>query len=72
MLGCTRGHRPRHAKVYLNFRAEYDRLQAERIAAFAEFKADVASGAYPAASHVVPIADAEFAAFMAGLPRNAR
>ncbi|MDE3027375.1 MAG: 3-methyl-2-oxobutanoate hydroxymethyltransferase [Paracoccaceae bacterium] len=68
VLGCTRGHRPRHAKVYRNFRAEYDRLQAERIAAFAEFRADVASGAYPAASHTVPIADAEFAAFMAGLP----
>ena len=24
VLGCSRGHQPRHAKVYRNFRAEYD------------------------------------------------
>jgi 3-methyl-2-oxobutanoate hydroxymethyltransferase len=36
--GYTRGHRPRHAKVYRNFAAEYERLQGERIAAFTEFK----------------------------------
>ena len=64
VLGYTRGHQPRHAKVYRNFRAEYDRLQQERIAAFKEFRADVASGAYPEARHTVPIADAEFQAFM--------
>jgi 3-methyl-2-oxobutanoate hydroxymethyltransferase len=64
VLGCTRGHQPRHAKVYRNFRAEYDRLQAERIAAFNEFKADVASGAYPQPQHAVAIEDAEFEAFM--------
>ena len=67
VLGCTRGHRPRHARTYRNFAAEYVRLQAERVAAFAEFRADVESGAYPAAEHVVPIEDAEFAAFLAGL-----
>ena len=27
VLGYSRGHQPRHAKVYRNFRAEYDRLQ---------------------------------------------
>lgn len=64
VLGYTRGHRPRHAKVYRNFRAEYDRLQAERIAAFKEFKGDVQSGAYPETSHTVTIADAEFDAFL--------
>lgn len=68
VLGYTRGHRPRHAKVYRNFRAEYDRLQAERLAAFREFKADVASGAYPEPGHAVPIEDAEFAAFLKRLP----
>jgi 3-methyl-2-oxobutanoate hydroxymethyltransferase len=67
VLGCTRGHRPRHAKVYRDFRAEYDRLQAERVAAFGEFRADVASGAYPGPEHVVPIADTEFDRFLAGL-----
>jgi 3-methyl-2-oxobutanoate hydroxymethyltransferase len=68
VLGYTRGHQPRHAKVYRNFRAEYDRLQQERIAAFKEFRADVETGAYPEEKHLVPIAEAEFEAFMAGLP----
>ncbi|MEZ5669753.1 MAG: 3-methyl-2-oxobutanoate hydroxymethyltransferase [Alphaproteobacteria bacterium] len=69
VLGYTRGHRPRHAKVYRDFRTEYDRLQRERVAAFKEFIADVESGAYPEDGHLVPIDDAEFAAFMKGLPR---
>jgi 3-methyl-2-oxobutanoate hydroxymethyltransferase len=64
VLGYTRGHRPRHARSYRNFRAEYDRLQRERVAAFREFIRDVEDGAYPAEEHVVPIADAEFEAFM--------
>ena len=68
VLGYTRGHRPRHAKVYRNFRAEYDRLQQERIAAFKEFRADVETGAYPEPKHILPIADAEFEAFVGGLP----
>src|SRR4029453_1691816 len=47
VLGHTSGHKPRHAKTYRNFAAEYARLQMERIAAFKEFVADVNSGAYP-------------------------
>ena len=68
VLGYTRGHRPRHAKVYRNFRAEYDRLQQERIAAFAEFRADVESGAYPEKRHMVPIEEPEFVEFLLALP----
>lgn len=68
VLGYTRGHRPRHAKTYRNFRAEYDRLQQERIAAFREFAADVERGAYPEPKHILTIDDAEFAAFMDELP----
>lgn len=64
VLGYTRGHRPRHARSYRNFRAEYDRLQRERVAAFREFIRDVEDGIYPAEEHVVPIADTEFDAFM--------
>jgi 3-methyl-2-oxobutanoate hydroxymethyltransferase len=64
VLGYTRVHQPRHAKVYRNFRAEYDRLQQERIAAFKEFAADVDSGAYPEEKHLVPIDDAEFKSFL--------
>jgi 3-methyl-2-oxobutanoate hydroxymethyltransferase len=68
VLGYTRTHRPRHAKTYRNFRAEYERLQRERVAAFKEFVADVETGAYPEERHLVPIADAEFEAFVRGLP----
>ncbi len=67
VLGYTRGHRPRHAKVYRDFRAEYDRLQKERIAAFKEYASDVETGAYPEPKHLVPIADDEFEAFKSRL-----
>lgn len=53
ILGENRGHMPRHAKAYRNFAKEYDRLQAERIAAFEEFRADVASGAFPQPRNLV-------------------
>jgi 3-methyl-2-oxobutanoate hydroxymethyltransferase len=68
VLGHTSGHKPRHAKSYRNFAAEYARLQQERVAAFQEFIADVRSGGYPEPRHVVPIADAEFEAFSAKVP----
>jgi 3-methyl-2-oxobutanoate hydroxymethyltransferase len=68
VLGYTRGHRPRHAKVYRNFRAEYDRLQQERIAAFSEFGADVKRGTYPEAHHVISITDTELESFLKLLP----
>jgi 3-methyl-2-oxobutanoate hydroxymethyltransferase len=64
LLGHPTGHKPRHAKTYRNFAAEYARLQRERVAAFREFIADVESGAYPQPQHVVPIADGEFDSFL--------
>jgi 3-methyl-2-oxobutanoate hydroxymethyltransferase len=64
VLGVNREHYPRHAKVYRNFAAEYDRLQQERIAAFSEFVGDVKSGAYPERRHLVGIDDAELKAFL--------
>ncbi len=67
VLGCTDGHKPRHAKTYRNFAAEHARLQAERVAAFKEFIADVNTGAYPQPQHNVAMQDDEFAALMAGL-----
>ncbi|APO88466.1 3-methyl-2-oxobutanoate hydroxymethyltransferase [Marivivens sp. JLT3646] len=67
VLGYTRGHKPRHAKTYRDFRSEMDRLQVERIAAFAEFKADVDTGAYPAADHSVTMKDDEYQTFLSGL-----
>lgn len=59
VLGANRDHTPRHAKVYRNFAAEYDRLQRERIAAFSELAEDIRSGAYPEERHLVGIDEAE-------------
>ncbi|WP_413988262.1 3-methyl-2-oxobutanoate hydroxymethyltransferase [Labrys okinawensis] len=65
ILGTNRGHMPRHSKVYRNFAAEYERLQAERVAAFSEFVADVNSMAYPEEKHIVRMPPGELKAFMA-------
>jgi 3-methyl-2-oxobutanoate hydroxymethyltransferase len=51
---------PRHAKAYRNFRREYERLQKERIAAFSEYSADVASGRFPEARHLVSMDESAF------------
>ena len=51
---------PRHAKAYRNFRKEYQRLQNERIAAFAEYAEDVKSGRFPEAGHLVAMDEAAF------------
>jgi 3-methyl-2-oxobutanoate hydroxymethyltransferase len=67
VLGETRGHVPRHSKIYRNFAAEYDRLQQERIAAFKEFATDVASSAYPEPQHLVEIAKEELERFLDAL-----
>ena len=65
VLGYNPGHKPRHSKTYRNFRAEYDRLQQERISAFKELIADIQAGTYPESKHVVLIKGAEFDAFLA-------
>lgn len=67
VLGCTDGHRPRHAKTYRNFAAEYVRLQAERVLAFQELVADFNTGTYPQTQHNVPMQDAEFDVFKADI-----
>jgi 3-methyl-2-oxobutanoate hydroxymethyltransferase len=64
VCGYGKNHKPRHGKTYRNFAPELERLQAERIAAFREYKADVDSGGYPADQHSVAIQDTEFDAFM--------
>lgn len=67
ILGSNTGHVPRHAKVYRNFAAEYDRLHKESIAAFAEFKQDVVSGQYPEVGHMVTAKDEEYKRFLQAL-----
>lgn len=64
VLGQNRGHVPRHAKIYRNFAAEFDRLQNERVAAFREFHGDVSDGAYPEEKHVVGVDKAELDRFL--------
>lgn len=59
ILGEYEERPPRHAKVYRNFRAEYDRLQTERIAAFKEYVADVNSGEFPANDQLVAMKEVE-------------
>lgn len=53
VLGQNRGKIPRHAKVYADFAAEYDRLQEMRVASIGRFVADVHGGDYPALQHLV-------------------
>ncbi len=53
VLGQNRGKVPRHAKVYANLAAEYDRLQALRVTAMQAFAQDVAKGDYPAPQYLV-------------------
>jgi 3-methyl-2-oxobutanoate hydroxymethyltransferase len=53
VLGQNRGRIPRHAKVYADFAAEYDRLQALRIEAMGRFARDVHDGDYPAPQYLV-------------------
>ena len=67
ILGSNTGHYPRHSKKYRDFRATYERLHAERVAAYGEYRADVESGVYPAAEHKLQIDDAELAQFIAAL-----
>lgn len=67
VLGDHREHYPRHAKVYRDFAAEYDRLQAERIAAYREFRHDVETGAFPTRDKLVTMDDDEMARFTAAL-----
>lgn len=53
ILGDYDERAPRHAKAYRNFAEENRRLQAERIAAFREYIADVTEGRFPTRSHLV-------------------
>ncbi len=66
LLGENRGHIPRHAKTYRNFAAERDRLQAERVAAYREYIADVKGGAFPEERHSVAMEAAVLAETFSG------
>lgn len=67
ILGEGKTRVPRHAKIYRDFAAEYERLQNERVAAFKEFSADVKSGAFPETKHLVSMKDGEYETFLDGI-----
>ena len=63
---------PRHAKAYRNFLEEHRRLQKERIAAFSEYAADVTSGRFPEATHLVAMDNAEFQQAVAAIDQQGK
>ncbi|OAN76318.1 3-methyl-2-oxobutanoate hydroxymethyltransferase [Jannaschia sp. EhC01] len=64
VCGYGQNHKPRHGKVYRDMSPLLAQVQAERIAAFTDYKADVDAGGYPAPEHSVSIRDDEFDAFL--------
>ena len=67
ILGENKSRLPRHAKAYRNFAAEYQRLQAERTKAFAEFRDDVTSGVFPESGQLVKMDPREHEKFLRGI-----
>ncbi|MBS0243120.1 MAG: 3-methyl-2-oxobutanoate hydroxymethyltransferase, partial [Proteobacteria bacterium] len=53
ILGNNPPPYPRHSKQYRDFHKLKQEMQRERVAGFKEFIADVRSGAFPAAEHVI-------------------
>ena len=64
VLGWNEGHIPRHARVYRNFKHEYEKLQKERVSAFKEFHNDTISKNFNDPKINVKIKDDEFDKFL--------
>jgi len=64
ILGNNPPPYPRHAKKYRDIYAMQQAIQAERIAGFKEYVADVESGAFPADEHIVQAPDGLIDAFL--------
>ncbi|MFC6237572.1 3-methyl-2-oxobutanoate hydroxymethyltransferase [Longivirga aurantiaca] len=65
---CGEGERrPRHARAYADLAALQRQIDAERVRALTEFRADVASGSFPSGAEVSRVDAAELAAFVEGL-----
>jgi len=67
ILGDYDERLPRHAKAYRDFRAEHERLQKERIAAFGEYVTDVETGRFPESSNLIEMKDEVMEAFIGSL-----
>ncbi len=64
ILGYTDGKIPRHARIYRDFKKEYERLQAERVAAFKEFHQDVIDQKFDDPKLTIGIEDGEYEKFL--------
>ena len=64
VLGYTKGHTPRHARIYRNFKEEYTKLQKERILAFKEFHSDTINKNFNDPKITVDIKNNEFEKFI--------
>ncbi len=64
--------RPRHARAYADLAALQRQMDAERVRALTEFRADVASGGFPSDSEVSTIDPAELEGFVAHLEDEGR
>ena len=67
ILGDYDERLPRHAKAYRDFRAEHERLQNERVAAFREYVVDVETGRFPESSNLIEMEDEVMQAFIGSL-----
>jgi 3-methyl-2-oxobutanoate hydroxymethyltransferase len=59
--------RPRHARSWGNLAALHEAVRAERVKALTGFRADVAAGAFPSATEVAGMPEAELAEFRSRL-----
>ena len=64
VLGYTNGHMPRHARVYRNFKQEYERLHNERVNAFKEYIKDVEEKKFDDPKITVGIDEKEYDNFL--------
>ena len=64
VLGYTRGHIPRHARIYRDFKKEFERLQKERLNAFKEFHNDTINKNFNDPKITVGIEDREYEKFL--------
>lgn len=67
ILGDYDERLPRHAKAYRDFRAEHERLQNERVAAFGEYVSDVETGRFPVSTNLIEMEDEVMQVFIGSL-----
>jgi 3-methyl-2-oxobutanoate hydroxymethyltransferase len=70
ILGNNPPPYPRHSKQYRDLYKMKQEMQAERVAGFKEFVADVQSGAFPAPEHVIKAADGLIDGFLEAVEKG--